>query len=212
MEDIAIRFRTCILSTGHAHHIPNKLFERILDEYVTSEQFEIDVKEEQIRSDDIRVVLDALVMNFFMDFPMRLFDKAVQKYGISLWNKKAWRCRYCFLRCPLGDFCGRCLDQIFTIDGVQYCIGQLYMNRYYRDDCKLGLPVFSEQELCRITNPFEKSYVFGQERISEVTRAWNFSLDYSYDMTNRIQRSSSYFPKYHRRRNRYIGGNVIPHL
>lgn len=212
MKDIAKQFKKFVHSCGTTPHVPKRLFNRILNEYVNSRQFESDVEAECRNNCDLQSILKTLSQNFYMDLPMRIFDKALGKFGVPLWNGKAWRKQRCYLRCPLGDFCGHDSSQVYEIEGKKYCIGQLFLNRYYKDKCQLRLPEYTEYELCDITNPIHNIYLPEELQHSEVSRAWYFTLDYSYDMSNRMRRTLAYVPKYQRRSDKYVGGNVIPYL
>ncbi len=54
-----------------------------------------------------------------------LFDIAVKKYGLAIWNGKAWKNKKCKRKCPFGDECRKYLIQI---DNKKFCYGQLYKN------------------------------------------------------------------------------------
>lgn len=54
-----------------------------------------------------------------------LFDKAVKKFGNTLWSGEAWRISDCKRKCPFGDMCRKYLVEI---DNIKYCFGQLYHN------------------------------------------------------------------------------------
>lgn len=58
----------------------------------------------------------------------KLFDEAVEETGRSLWTKEAWHNPDCHKICPLGSICNK---KLISINNIQFCYGQIYMNIPY---------------------------------------------------------------------------------
>ena len=143
--------------------------------------------------------------------PIFIFDKAVEKFGLVLWNvPEPWAIKRCYRTCPLGDYCNRVM--IYTIADKQYCIGQLLLNRYWRSISKLDMPDYTDYELCCMTL-FDNSSSPEWSAFAEIS---DFEMSFSCKERQGSLRNGKItkitVPFYHRCINTYIGGNVIPRL
>lgn len=242
MIDIREHFKKSMLlqyyESEDSIRIPENVFLKILDDYMKIEwlynhdeeqclngyipQGEPYDRERAIacaekRDNSMDSIIYTLGNGFWLIVPLMLFEAAVLKFGVPLWNKeKPWGGQKCYQRCPLGDFCNCSPNMIFFISNKKYCMGQLYMNNKFHDNSTLELPVYDDYELYCLTTPFNKLQPPDREPNSILIEIWYSTFDYS-----RTVRKGSYAleysygifaPKFRRRNNKFFGGNVIPFL
>lgn len=239
MEDIREHFKNDMLELGSCFNdnckrghlcIPNDLFKKILDEYMENDYQEEEkfVLRHYIPKGELydrnkaityaeaqNVSIDDIVTNIGYGFtpmlPIYIFNKAVQKFGLIIWNiPEPWIIKRCDKTCPLGDYCNRQPAMIYTIADKQYCIGQLYMNRYWHSKSKLGLTDYTDHELCCMTI-FDSSSTPERSAFSGISQ-FEMSFSYKEHQGTIYNYGKLPVPFYHRRINTYIGGNVIPRL
>lgn len=108
---------------------------------------------------------------------------------------------------------------IFYIGNKNYCLGQLYMNNKLHDKSTLGLPVYDDYELYCLTTPFNELHPPERTPSSIVDE---LLVGFQFDYTTTVPKGLFYgwmyrtygviAPKFRRRNNQFVGGNVIPFL
>ncbi len=234
MEDIREYFKKDVLASFNAHDevkskhgencIPEDLFKKLLDEYMENDYQEDEkfilrgympkgtvynreqaIAYAEAQNVDINSIVKDIGYGFVPLLPVYAFRAAVQKFGLPLWNlSEPWIIKRCDKTCPLGDYCNCQPEMIYTIADKRYCLGQLYMNRFWHSNSRLGLPEGSDS----------------LAQVLEVSRVSQFELMFSckarkgelFECGSSGYSGSVPVPFYHRNKNRYIGGNVIPFL
>lgn len=171
--------------------IPDHILEKIIDEYLT-DPHNISNIERELTEAEPELIIYNWVGFFLMDSGYLLFDQSVKKFGIPLWNGAAWQSKHCHKMCPIGDYCGRGPKKVYTIEGHEYCIGQLIASQEYRTQCTFNIPQLTDKEQLSEIEKMRTNFIF---------EFGPFTVKFGY-----IKH------RYYRKINKYPGGNVIPFL
>lgn len=172
------------------------------------------------RNVSIDDIVYSIACGFWLGFPIMIYEMAESKFGIPLWNtERPWADKKCYKKCPLGDCCNCHPNMIFYIGNKNYCLGQLYMNNKLHDKSTLGLPVYDDYELYCLTTPFNELHPPERTPSSIVDQ---LLVGFQFDYTETVPKGLFYgwmyrtygviAPKFRRRNNKFVGGNVIPFL
>lgn len=132
----------------------------------------------------------------------KLFERAFQKYGRTLWKKNSpWKSKKCHIKCPVADICTK---KLLQIDNTKLCYGNLYFNRI---DCDKLKELEEQGHIIQIIDMSGKVILKLNHTASDTERELVFlfvnTLYFMYIMN---------FGDYSNRRRNVNGSNVIPYL